>query len=42
MERNNEDNTPQLQESSWWGLILILALVLGIPLLGILAKYLGY
>jgi len=35
------DRRPELQEDSKWGLIFILVMVLGIPLIGILAKLLA-
>jgi hypothetical protein len=38
-ESNKGANVPQ-QEDSKWGMIVVLAFALGIPLLGILAKLL--
>ena len=43
MKSENENRSPQPEEESdKWGLILLLAFVIGIPILGVLAKLLGY
>jgi uncharacterized Tic20 family protein len=39
-EQNTDANEPQ--PSDKWGMIVVLAFVIGLPLLGIITKLLGY